>query len=92
MIGSTLGVLAGYVGGCINTLIMRTIDVFYAFPSVLLAIALSGALGAGMVNSIVSLTLRVHPADRPRRRERDHAGARRCDYVDAARASGRRRR
>jgi peptide/nickel transport system permease protein len=35
---------------------MRTIDVFYAFPSVLLAIALSGALGAGVVNSLISLT------------------------------------
>ncbi len=35
---------------------MRTIDVFFAFPSVLLAIALSGALGAGIFNSIVSLT------------------------------------
>jgi len=36
---------------------MRTVDVFYAFPSVLLAIAISGALGAGIVNSIVSLTI-----------------------------------
>ena len=38
-IGSSLGVLAGYVGGWPNIIIMRTIDVFYAFPSVLLAIA-----------------------------------------------------
>ena len=36
---------------------MRTIDVFYAFPSVLLAIALSGALGAGIVNALFSLTM-----------------------------------
>src|SRR5947207_11914839 len=46
VIGTSLGLVAGYVGGKINTAIMRTIDVFYAFPSVLLAIAISGALGA----------------------------------------------
>ncbi len=36
IIGSTIGIIAGYAGGIVNTLIMRTIDVFYAFPSVLL--------------------------------------------------------
>ena len=56
VIGSAIGIVAGYVGGWINTILMRTIDVFFAFPSVLLAIALSGALGAGIFNSIVSLT------------------------------------
>src|ERR1700722_20151716 len=57
VIGTSLGLVAGYIGGKVNTAIMRTIDVFYAFPSVLLAIAISGALGAGIVNSIVSLTV-----------------------------------
>ena len=51
-IGSVIGITAGYAGGMTNTLIMRTIDVFYAFPSVLLAIALSGVLGAGITNSL----------------------------------------
>jgi peptide/nickel transport system permease protein len=51
-IGTCFGLTAGYCGGKINTIIMRTIDVFYAFPSVLLAIAISGALGAGIGNSI----------------------------------------
>src|SRR5258707_7667240 len=51
IVGTSLGLVAGYVGGKINTAIMRTIDVFYAFPSVLLAIAISGALGAGIVRS-----------------------------------------
>ncbi|MDU6244713.1 MAG: ABC transporter permease, partial [Bradyrhizobium sp.] len=37
-LGTMLGLVAGYVGGWVNTAIMRTIDVFYAFPSVLLAI------------------------------------------------------
>src|SRR5262245_18260924 len=56
-IGSGIGVFAGYVGGRINTVVMRVIDVFFAFPSVLLAIALCGALGAGTLNSTVSLTI-----------------------------------
>ena len=55
--GSVIGILAGYAGGMANTAIMRTVDVFYAFPSVLLAIALSGVLGAGLVNSLTSLTI-----------------------------------
>src|ERR1043165_3090947 len=57
LIGTTLGVMAGYLGGFVNQAIMRVVDVFYAFPSVLLAIAISGALGAGIINSIVSLTI-----------------------------------
>src|SRR6185295_8721711 len=36
MIGTTLGVMAGYLGGLVNQAIMRTVDVFYAFPSVVL--------------------------------------------------------
>jgi len=48
VIGSLIGITAGYTGGWVNSVMMRTIDVFYAFPSVLLAIALSGALGAGI--------------------------------------------
>ena len=47
LVGGSLGVLAGYAGGWVGTLVMRTMDVFYAFPSVLLAVAISGAMGAG---------------------------------------------
>ena len=36
---------------------MRTMDVFYAFPSVLLAVAISGAMGGGMANGMLALTL-----------------------------------
>lgn len=62
-IGGAIGIIAGWrTGGKTNTVIMRTVDVFYAFPSVLLAIALSGALGAGIGNAPLSLTLAVMPA------------------------------
>jgi peptide/nickel transport system permease protein len=86
-IGTSFGLIAGYVGGRINTVIMRTIDVFYAFPSVLLAIAISGALGAGIINSIVSLTIVFMPQI-TRVAESVTTGVRNMDFVEAARASG----
>jgi peptide/nickel transport system permease protein len=87
LIGTVLGVVAGYAGGGVNMLIMRTTDVFYAFPSVLLAIAISGALGAGIVNAILSLTLVFIPPV-IRVAESVTTGVRALDFVDAARASG----
>jgi len=87
LIGSALGILAGYAGGFINGAIMRTIDVFYAFPSVLLAIALSGALGAGIVIALLSLTIVFIPPI-ARVAESVTTQVRHRDYVEAARASG----
>jgi peptide/nickel transport system permease protein len=87
LIGTTLGVMAGYLGGFVNQAIMRVVDVFYAFPSVLLAIAISGALGAGIVNSIVSLTIVFIPPV-VRVSESVTTSVRNLDFVDAARASG----
>lgn len=87
IIGTLLGIIAGYNGGWANSAIMRTIDVFYAFPSVLLAIAISGALGAGIVNSIVSLTIVFIPPI-ARVAESVTTSVRNLDFVDAARASG----
>lgn len=87
VIGTTLGLIAGYVGGWVNTVIMRTVDVFFAFPSILLAIAISGALGAGITNSLVSLTIVFIPPI-TRVAESVTAAVRSLDYVDAARATG----
>lgn len=87
VVGSAIGILAGYAGGWTSTLIMRVVDVFYAFPSVLLAIALSGTLGAGIFNAILSLTIVFIPQI-VRVAESVTTQVRRSDYVDAARASG----
>jgi peptide/nickel transport system permease protein len=87
VIGTTLGVTAGFVGGKVNMLIMRVTDVFYAFPSVLLAVAISGALGAGILNAILALTLVFIPPI-IRVAESVTTGVRNLDFVDAARASG----
>lgn len=87
VIGSLIGITAGYAGGITNSVMMRTIDVFYAFPSVLLAIALSGALGAGITNSLISLTIVFIPPI-ARVAESVTTQIRGRDFVDAARASG----
>jgi len=86
-IGTALGVTAGYAGGFVNTVIMRVVDIFFAFPSVLLAIAISGALGAGIVNSLVSLTIVFIPPI-TRVAESVTSSVRSLDYIDAAKASG----
>lgn len=87
IIGSVLGLAAGFFGGRVNMGIMRTMDVFFAFPSVLLAIAISGALGAGITNTIVSLTIVFTP---PITRIAESAATRvrKLDFIEAARATG----
>jgi len=87
IIGGTLGIFAGFVGGLPSMLIMRAMDVFYAFPSVLLAIAISGALGAGIENAVISLTIVFIPPI-ARISESVTTQVRSLDYVEAARASG----
>jgi peptide/nickel transport system permease protein len=86
-IGTSIGVIAGYVGGWVNMAIMRTFDVFYAFPSVLLAVAVAGALGPGMSNSLIALTL-VFVPQVVRVAESVTTQVRQLDYADAARLSG----
>lgn len=87
LIGGSLGIVAGFFGGTTNMVIMRVTDVFYAFPSVLLAVAISGALGAGLGNTILSLTIVFIPPI-IRVAESVTTGVRNLDYIEAARASG----
>jgi peptide/nickel transport system permease protein len=86
-IGTSIGLFAGYVGGRVNMVIMRVLDVFYAFPSVLLAVAISGALGPGMSNSLIALTL-VFVPQVVRVAESVTTQVRKLDYIEAARMSG----
>jgi peptide/nickel transport system permease protein len=86
-VGSIIGITAGYLGGRVNAVLMRTIDVFFAFPSVLLAIALSGALGAGIFNGLLSLTIVFVPPI-ARIAESVTTAVRKIEYVEAAQASG----
>jgi len=87
MLGGALGVMAGYFGRGINMAIMRVVDIFYAFPSVLLAVAMAGVLGAGIGNSLLSLTLVFIPPI-TRVAESVTTQVRNQEYVEAARATG----
>ena len=88
VIGGLFGVVAGYAGGRLGMLIMRGMDVFFAFPSVLLAVAISGSLGGGMINQLITLTVVLTP---PLCRVAETATSqiRSMDFVDAARATRR---
>lgn len=87
VIGTSIGVVAGFLGGKINMVVMRTLDVFYAFPSVLLAVAISGAMGPGMSNSLLALTI-VFVPQIARVAESVTTQVAKLDYIDAARMSG----
>jgi peptide/nickel transport system permease protein len=87
LVGGMLGVLGGFVGGRTNTAIMRTMDVFYAFPTVLLAVAIAGAMGGGMANGMLALTLVFIPP-MCRVAETATTQVRGLDFIEAARASG----
>src|SRR5260370_15581647 len=86
LIGGMLGVIGGFAGGRVNTAIMRTMDVFYAFPSVLLAVAIAGAMGGGIGNGMIALTL-VFTPPMCRIAETATTQVRTLDYIRAARAS-----
>lgn len=85
--GTVLGVTAGFLGGKTNMFIMRTMDIFYAFPSILLAIAIAGALGPGTNNAIISLSLIFTPSI-TRMAESVTTGVREREFIEAARAGG----
>ncbi|WP_213023863.1 nickel transporter permease [Brevibacillus reuszeri] len=55
VIGVALGTISGYFGGLADSLIMRTMDIFMAFPSFLLALAIVSVLGPGMVNVMIAI-------------------------------------
>ena len=57
LIGVPLGMIAGYVGGVVQEIIMRFTDVFLGVPGLILAIAIVGALGPGIVNAMLALSL-----------------------------------
>lgn len=86
-IGTALGAFAGYVGGAPRSVLMRTLDMFYGLPAILLAIAIAASLGPGLLNVIISVSI-VYVAPIARVAE---AATRRSmvdEYIEAARLSG----
>jgi peptide/nickel transport system permease protein len=54
-IGSLIGIIGGYAGGMVDSMLMRIVDVFLAFPGMVLALAVAGMLGKGLDNAIIAL-------------------------------------
>ena len=55
LIGCTIGLVRGYAGGIVDEMIMRIVDIFLAFPGIVLSIAVAGMLGPGLKNGILAL-------------------------------------
>ena len=55
-LGTILGLLAGYFGGIVDTIIMRLADMMVSFPGIILAIAIAGLLGPSMTNAIIAIS------------------------------------
>ncbi|WP_287483603.1 ABC transporter permease [Caldilinea sp.] len=61
VVGTMIGVVAGYLGGHVDNLFMRLIDVMLSFPAVLLAILIVASLGTGVANAIIAITFSLIP-------------------------------
>jgi len=55
LVGVTIGILCGYLGGRVDNVIMRVSDIFLAFPGMVFAIAVAGILGGGILNAVIAL-------------------------------------
>lgn len=87
VLGLGIGLLAGYCGGLIDTVLMRLSDILFAFPAILLAIAIVAALGPTLVNAILALAIVFIPAF-ARLVRASVLSIREQEFVLAARASG----
>ncbi|MFM1654775.1 nickel transporter permease [Brevibacillus sp. B_LB10_24] len=87
IIGVTLGTIAGYFGGLFDSLIMRVMDVFLAFPSFLLALAIVSVLGPGMMNVVIAIGLFSVPTF-ARIARGSVLSIRNKEYIEATRAMG----
>ncbi|MFN0070071.1 MAG: ABC transporter permease [Chloroflexota bacterium] len=86
-IGTAIGAFAGYVGGPVRSALMRSLDIFYGLPAILLAIAIGASLGPGLLNVIISVSI-VYVAPIARVAEAATRRAMVEEYIEAARLSG----
>lgn len=86
-IGLTLGLIAGFVRGLVDQVIMRCLDVVFAFPMVLLAIAIAGAMRPGVLTEIIAITVVLIPYfARMARTSTENVMP--APFIEAARAAG----
>ncbi len=86
-LGTILGLTAGYVGGLLDNTIMRVMDLFFAFPAILLALAIVAALGPGAVNTVLAISV-VYTPIFARVARGPVLAIKETEFVQAARAIG----
>ncbi|MDY7788219.1 nickel transporter permease [Burkholderia ubonensis] len=86
-IGLAIGTTAGYVGGFVDSVLMRITDVALAFPKIVLALAFAAALGPGVINAVVAISITAWPAY-ARLARAETIRIAQADYIHAARLQG----
>jgi peptide/nickel transport system permease protein len=86
-IGTFIGVVAGYAGGWLDEGLMRLTDIFFAFPALILAMAISGALGPSLTNAMIAIAIVSWPVY-ARLVRAQVLSLREREYVEAARGLG----
>nr|WP_278521377.1 nickel transporter permease [Brucella anthropi] len=86
-IGLVVGTTAGYMGGWVDTALMRIVDIFLAFPSLVLALSFAAALGPGIENAVIAISLAAWPPI-ARLARAETLTIRSSDYVAAIRLQG----
>lgn len=86
-VGTAIGITAAMVGGWVQTCLMRFMDMLYAFPAVLLAIAVGASLGPGLANTLIATAIvSIPPVSRVAESSTRRVVTK--EYVEAARLSG----
>lgn len=86
-IGVPLGIISGYIGGMVDELIMRVVDVFLSFPPLLLALAIAAMLGPSLNNTMIAIAVAWWPWY-TRLLRNEALSVRERDFVQAAKALG----
>ncbi len=87
LVGVAFGLVAGFVGGLVDTLIVRVMDIILAFPNLLLALALVAILGPSLTNAMIAIAI-VQQPHYVRLTRAAVLGEKHKDYVTAARVAG----
>ena len=87
VLGTLVGILAGYFGGVVDAVIMRIADMCISFPGLVLAIAIAGMLGPNMVNAVIAISA-VSWTKYARLSRSMVLKIRKCQYIEAAVSTG----
>jgi peptide/nickel transport system permease protein len=86
-VGLLVGTVAGYLGGAVDSILMRVTDIFLAFPRLILALAFVAALGPGIENAIIAIAITIWPPY-ARIARAETLTIRKSDFIAAVRLQG----